>query len=134
MLLVKLVNNLIIYNSNYTKSCIKCNVILYNVTKLHIFGVDMYAENLKKLRRKMGLSVAKLADLLEMPARTITVYERNESAPSWKLFVQLNNKANVNLNWFVSGEGQMFNAPKYEEVENSVESVVLEILKEKGVI
>ena len=119
---------------NYTKSCIKCNVILYNVTKLHIFGVEMYAENLKKLRKKMGLSVAKLADLLEMPARTITVYEREESAPSWKLFVQLNNKANVNLNWFVSGEGQMFNAPKFEDVEDVMEAKVMSILRKQGVI
>ena len=119
---------------NYTKSCIKCNVILYNVTKLHIFGVEMYSENLKKLRKKMGLSVAKLADLLEMPARTITVYEREESAPSWKLFVQLNNKANVNLNWFVSGEGQMFNAPKFEDVEDVMEAKVMAILKKQGVI
>lgn len=119
---------------NYTKSCIKCNVILYNVTKLHIFGVEMYAENLKKLRKKMGLSVAKLADLLEMPARTITVYEREESAPSWKLFVQLNNKANINLNWFVSGEGQMFNAPKFEDVEDVMEAKVMAILKKQGVI
>lgn len=109
-------------------------MILYNVTKLHIFGVEMYAENLKKLRKKMGLSVAKLADLLEMPARTITVYEREESAPSWKLFVQLNNKANINLNWFVSGEGQMFNAPKFEDVEDVMEAKVMAILKKQGVI
>ena len=94
----------------------------------------MYAENLKKIRKKYGLSIAKFAEKIDIPARTITVYERNESAPSWKLFVNLHDKANINLNWFVSGEGNMFNAPKFEEVENEMELKVIEILKKQGLV
>ena len=94
----------------------------------------MYAENLKKLRKKMGLSVAKMADKLAMSASTLTAYEREERTPSWQLFTQLYLNANVNLNWFVSGEGQMFNAPKFEDVEDVMEAKVMAILKKQGVI
>ena len=94
----------------------------------------MYAENLKKLRRKMGFSVAKMADKLAMSASTLTAYERKERTPSWQLFIQLYLNANVNLNWFVSGEGQMFNTPKFEDVEDVMEAKVMAILKKQGVI
>ncbi len=94
----------------------------------------MYADNLKKVRNKMGLSVAKFADLLEIPARTITGYERRERTPSFQLFAQLNIKANVNLNWFVTGKGEMFNAPKYDDVKDDLKIKVLDILKEQGLL
>lgn len=82
----------------------------------------------------MHLSVAKLADLLEIPARTITGYERRERTPSWQLFTQLSTKANINLNWFVTGEGEMFNAPKFEDVQDEITAKVESILKAKGLI
>ena len=94
----------------------------------------MYSENLKKIRNKLGLSVAKLADRLEMSASTLTAYERKERTPSWNLFTQLYKTLNINLNWFCTGEGEMFNAPKYEDVQDEFEKKVEEILKKKGVI
>lgn len=81
----------------------------------------MLAENLKKVRQELGLSVAKFADKLEMSASTLTGYERSERTPSLQLFTQLYKKLNVNLNWLVSGEGEMFNAnAKQFEQEHEV--------------
>ena len=94
----------------------------------------MYAENLKKIRKKLQLSIAKFAEKLEMSASTLTAYERNERTPSWQLFTQLYKKLNVNLNWFVSGEGEMFNAPKYEDVKDEFEARVIKIMKKQGFI
>ena len=94
----------------------------------------MLKENLKKIRKKLGLSVAKLSDKLEIPAMTLTNYERGDRTPSAQLFIQMNKKLNVNLNWFVTGEGEMFNPPKYEAVEDSLTMKVEEILKKKGLI
>ena len=97
----------------------------------------MYAENLKNIRKSLRLSVAKFAELLEMSASTLTGYERSERTPSWQLFAQLYKKANVNLNWFVSGEGEMFLssqnfASEYESVKNDILDEVKKMLKEKG--
>ena len=97
----------------------------------------MYAENLKNIRKSLRLSVAKFAELLEMSASTLTGYERSERTPSWQLFAQLYKKANVNLNWFVSGEGEMFLpnqnfASEYESVKNDILAEVRKMFKEKG--
>lgn len=78
------------------------------LTKLHTNGVLMYIENLKLLRKELGLSVAKFSDKLGMSASTLTGYERGERTPSVNLFTQLYLKLAVNLNWFVSGKGAMF--------------------------
>lgn len=94
----------------------------------------MYAENLKKIRKELGLSVAKFADKLEIPARTLTTYERKERTPSWKMFAQLYVKININLNWFVSGVGEMFNAKQPSASNEELEQKVVEVMKKYGVI
>lgn len=75
----------------------------------------MFTQNLKKIRQELGLSIAKFAEKIDIPARTLTTYERAERTPSLKLFTQLCTNANVNINWLVSGNGEMFN----NECENT---------------
>ena len=94
----------------------------------------MFGERLKKIRKHFNFTQEQMACELDFPVRTYASYEREENNPPYSMLLLLLEKYDVNLNWFISGNGKMFNAPKYEDVENSVESVVLEILKEKGVI
>ena len=94
----------------------------------------MFAKNLKKVRQALGLSVAKFADKLEMSASTLTGYERGERTPSWNLLTQLYIKANVNMNWFISGDGEMFNPQSFEQVKDDLVLKVREILRSEGVI
>ena len=94
----------------------------------------MFSERLKQIRLKLELSVAKFADMLEMSASTLIGYERNLRTPSLPLFTQLYKKANVNLNWLVSGEGDMFNesAEPNEQLEKLVAQIVDKKMKERG--
>lgn len=80
----------------------------------------MYAENLKKIRSLLGFSVNELADAIEIPARTLGGYERNERTPSIELATQLCKKLGVNANWFVTGEGEIFNPAEYEQVKDDL--------------
>lgn len=86
----------------------------------------MYAENLKKIRKKLGLSVAKMADKLEMSASTLTAYERRERTPSVEFYGKLSAILKVNLNWIVSGSGEMFLSPadentfKKKDIKNNI--------------
>ena len=68
----------------------------------------MYIENLKKIRKELGLSVEQLAIKIDIPSRTIGGYERNERKMSLEIVTQLCKKLNVNANWFVTGQGEMF--------------------------
>ena len=104
------------------------------VTKLHTFGVEMFGERLKKIRKNLTFTQEKIACELGMAARTYASYERDENNPPYSMLLLLLQKYNVNLNWFVSGEGQMFNAPKFEDVEDVMEAKVMAILKKQGVI
>lgn len=96
----------------------------------------MLKENLKRIRQELGLSVAKLSEKLEIPAMTLTNYERCERTPSAFLFIQLNKKLDINLNWFATGEGEMFNNKNTlkNQYNEEFEQNVVKILKKKGLI
>ena len=96
----------------------------------------MYAENLKKLRKVLNLSVENLSKEIDIPASTIWGYESKKRTPSIDLPIQLYRKYNINLNWFLMGEGEMFNK-EYSKTNNSrfeIEQIVLQILQQKGII
>ncbi len=88
----------------------------------------MYSENLKKLRKELGLSVEKLSDKLGIPASTIWGYEGNKRTPSIEFPIQLYRVLNVNINWFLTGEGEMFinRSPYFSDNEftNKVENIL----------
>ena len=42
-----------------------------------------------------------MAELLSIPYRTYTAYERNENNPPYSMLVILCNKYNINLNWLI---------------------------------
>ena len=97
----------------------------------------MLEENLKKIRRELGLSVAKLSEKLEIPAMTLTNYERGARTPSAQLFIQLNRKLNINLNWFATGEGEMFNADtpdNFKKLKDKLLIEVREMLVSEGIL
>ena len=94
----------------------------------------MYADQIKRIRIITELSVAKMADKLGMSASTLTSYERGERTPSADFLTRLYLKMNINLNWFVSGHGEMFNAPQFDTVKSELRQEVLQILKDEGVI
>lgn len=96
----------------------------------------MYAENLKKLRKQLNISVEKLAKSIDIPASTLWGYESKKRTPSIDLPIRLYRIYNVNTNWFLTGEGEMFNSPSQpiNSTNSDLRSEVLKILKEEGVI
>ena len=94
----------------------------------------MYQERIKQIRLKLGLSVAKLAEKISIPARTITGYERGERTPSIEFLSQCCTVLNLNANWFVSGQGNMFNPPQFEQAQDELAQKVRTILREEGLI
>lgn len=94
----------------------------------------MYQERIKQIRAELGLSVAKLAEKINIPARTITGYERGERTPSMEFLSQCCLILNLNANWFISGEGNMFNPPAFEQVQENLAQKVRTILREEGLI
>ena len=92
----------------------------------------MYQERIKQIRQELELSVAKLSKKIGIPERTITSYERNERVPSLEFLATLCRTFDINANWFLTGEGEMFRQKPFEQDE--LEQKVVEVMKKYGVI
>jgi transcriptional regulator with XRE-family HTH domain len=138
MVLIKLDNNLIIYDYNCTVFENISQAFEINVTKLHTNKVECVmktiGERLKKIRTTKHLTQSEMGASIGVSKQAIANVESGHNKPSIEFISKLIENYNVNSNWLISEVGQMFNAPKYEEVEDVMESKVLEILKKQGVI
>lgn len=69
----------------------------------------MYAKKIKQIRSALNLSVSKLSEKLNIPARTITSYERGERTPSLEFLTQMCTNLNLNPTFFLLDRGPIFN-------------------------
>mgnify|MGYP001623580617 CR=1 FL=1 len=70
--------------------------------------VFVYSDNLRKIKKILKMTTEELASSLDMSSATLTSYERNVRKPSIDLVIQLYQKLNININWFISQQGPMF--------------------------
>lgn len=94
----------------------------------------MYKQRIKEIRSKLNLSVAKMADKIQIPARTFVSYESDGRTPSLEFLAQLCKVFNINANWFLTGEGEMFIPPKFEQVRSDLALEIRKVLREEGLI
>lgn len=97
----------------------------------------MYVKRIKEIREVLGLSVPKLAERINIKSRTIVSYESGRD-PSVEFLAQLHKVYNVNLNWFVSGQGEMFIGQHKETSagidEAQIKALFDKFMAEKGLI
>jgi len=91
----------------------------------------MYSENLKKLRFELKLSARELAEKLGVSTGSIQNYEVGKREPNYNFMLLLCELLNVNLNWFVTGKGEMFNNTN-EALKNELRSEFEELLRRRG--
>jgi len=80
---------------------------------------------LKELRKHLNITAKDLALATDIPVRTIGGYERNENPPNEKFLTKLIEQYNVNINWFLTGKGNMFalSEPINKQYELSIETI-----------
>lgn len=94
----------------------------------------MIAENLQKLRKTLTFGQKEFAVKLGINPLTYANYERSERKPPYEMLVKLSDDFDVNLNWLINNKGEMFNAPKFEQVQSDLALEVRKILREEGLI
>lgn len=72
------------------------------------------AKRLKEVMEHKGLNIKTFAELLDIPYRTLQNYLLNERAPSAEVLIKVSDKLNVDLNWLMRGEGEMFSGSMNE--------------------
>ncbi len=63
---------------------------------------------LKEVLKIKELNIKQFSEQLEMPYRTVQNYLLNERNPKAEALVKISQKMNVNLNWLLLNEGDMF--------------------------
>ena len=66
------------------------------------------SNRLREVMEYKGLSIKAFAELLDMPYRTLQNYLLNERDPSAEVLIKISDVLNVDLNWLMRGEGNMF--------------------------
>ena len=80
-------------------------------------------ERIKNLRKNLNITAKDFANILQIPLRTIGSYERNEAQPSPKFFSALIDIYHININWLLTGEGNIFLSKKTEIDLNFISSL-----------
>ena len=90
----------------------------------------MYAQNIKKLRKELRLTAQALADNVGIALQTVQNYELGKREPSFAFMYYLLTVYNVNINWLMTGDGQMFNAAQNEPPED-IKQLVSDLIDAK---
>lgn len=96
--------------------------------------MDTIGTKIKFIRQEKRLTQDGLGKELGFSKQIVSNYENDLSKPSYDFLYQLNQTYNVNLNWLIADNGQPFNPPKFEDVQDELEQKVEQLLKKHNLI
>ncbi|MDO9797063.1 helix-turn-helix transcriptional regulator [Glaesserella parasuis] len=80
---------------------------------------------LREVMEYKGLNIKAFAELLNVPYRTLQNYLLNERDPSAEVLIKISDVLNVDLNWLMRGEGEMFRGSVNESKLNEKEKLLI---------
>lgn len=80
-------------------------------------------KRIKEIRIALGMQQGDFAERIEILQQQLSKYERGENKPSAEFFIKLAEKENININWLLTGKGQMFTT----NLDNSTPKEAIEI-------
>lgn len=66
------------------------------------------SNRLREVMEYKGLNIKAFAQLLDVPYRTLQNYLLNERDPNAEVLIKISDVLNIDLNWLMRGEGEMF--------------------------
>lgn len=82
------------------------------------------SNRLREVMEYKGLNIKAFAELLDVPYRTLQNYLLNERDPSAEVLIKISDVLNVDLNWLMRGEGDIFyssmGSPELNEKEQQL--------------
>ena len=103
------------------------------------------AKRLRNVRRSLGdIDRVEFSKALGLSTNSVSRYERGEQEPSYSAFAAYCTVYGVNMNWLLTGEGEMFADPSKRpaaapvpaidpELFRAVGRLVLKVYKEEGI-
>lgn len=94
--------------------------------------MDTIGKRLKFIIEQRNQSQGEFAKILNLPRQIISNYVNDLSKPNYDVLFKLYKDLNINLNWFITGEGSMFNQTPNEALKEELRKEFEELLKSKG--
>jgi transcriptional regulator with XRE-family HTH domain len=94
--------------------------------------MDTIGKRLKFIIEQRNQSQGEFAKILNLPRQIISNYVNDLSKPNYDVLFKLYKDLNINLNWFITGEGIMFNQTPNEALKEELRKEFEELLKSKG--
>jgi len=88
-----------IYEYKYTQMSVNCQ---YRDTRMTT------SERLKQVMEVKGFNLKTFSEQADIPYRTLQNYILTNREPNAESLVKLHSRLGINLNWLMSGEGEMF--------------------------
>lgn len=101
-----------IYVYKYTQTSTKCQ---YKDTQMST------SERLKQVMEVKGFNLKTFAEQADIPYRTLQNYILTNREPSAESLAKLHSQLGINLNWLMSGKGEMFGEIKSENITNELD-------------
>lgn len=83
------------------------------------------SDRLREVMEYKGLNIKAFAELLNVPYRTLQNYLLNERDPSAEVLIKISDVLNVDLNWLMRGDGEIFRSSTYEDGLNEKEKQLI---------
>ena len=79
------------------------------------------SERLKQVMEVKGFNLKTFAEQADIPYRTLQNYILTNREPSAESLAKLHSQLGINLNWLMSGKGEMFGEIKSENITNELD-------------
>lgn len=83
------------------------------------------SNRLREVMEIKGLNIKSFSEQLNMPYRTLQNYLLHSRDPSAEVLVKVSETLDVNLNWLMSGKGEMFRGSMSESKLNEKEKQLI---------
>ena len=94
----------------------------------------MIGKRLQEFRKKLGFTQKEFAKMFGVSEITMRRYEIGKVKPDIDFILELRNRFNLNINWLLTGEGEMFiteEEKKGEEKGRDYKREILEIIEKE---
>lgn len=79
--------------------------------KLNVFSLQNFGARLKVVRRELNLNPAQISEILSVEKNSYYKYEDGSRFPQPEILATMITYLNVNVNYLITGEGEMFLTP-----------------------
>ena len=94
---------------------------------------NLYKDNLNLIKQDLKKTLADIAKDMGISQNTISAYIRGERTVSLEFATQLCKTYGINLNWFATGEGEMYKkALSSDFTQKDIENIVKNVLKREN--